>query len=142
MRKRTLFGAVLIVLLLVVGLLGFVTLENRELDKWAEPAESGQFIMAIRVDGGNWQEIDDAKNQVHSLLPESQAGDGHFGIYQKWRGSGFCRISRRITNDISLQELADMSGKLIAKYAASYSINGDCQVCVIDSSGRIYLPKE
>jgi len=129
------------VLLFGAVLFGFAMLENGQLDKWTEPAEPGQFVVAIRVDRGDWQMIDDAAKYVYPLLPEAEAGDGHSGHYQKWRGSGWRRIRRHIVNGMSLQELADKSGAAIEVYVASHISDGSGRVCVVDSTGNVYLPR-
>lgn len=133
MKRSTLFAIIVVTLLLGAGLTTFFLLENHELDKWTDPADVGEFVVAIRVDRGDWHTIDDAGRHMASLLPDVRPDDGQSGHFQKWRGSGWRRTSRQVTDGISLQELADKSRQFTSE---------NCRICIVDSNGKVYKPNE
>ena len=145
MNRRVIRGLILLaVLILVLGAfhLAFVLSENASLDKWTKPARPGQFDIAIRVDWGDWWEMKRAADEVYTVIPQDLTTCGEGSVYQKWRGSGYWRICLKVSDNTSLQDLANKCGKAVRSYVKSRKPGGRCRVCVVDANGTVYWPEE
>jgi hypothetical protein len=126
-RLSIIAGIVTIIAVSLIYLLVFLP-EQQALEQWNTPADEGEFIVVIRLENGNQNDLLNIRYKVETILPTIQPGNGYWG-YSNKRKHGWLSISRNMDESIDLDQIAGQVREFELDHTNIY---------VIDSEGRIY----
>lgn len=129
---------IIVIVILAIGVISFLLLENRELNKWDIASKTGMYTVAIVYHGLDSYTRMEIQKDIYELYHFEKAGEGLDNYDQNWRNSGYIRFHFVFTESMDLATISSKLKKDFKNIFSRHRVKAGWKLCILDDNGNKY----